>query len=215
MQKEICLYYQPVYSREVMESAFLCEEHDLSGIGVTPDMLTKVKSIISKERRLSCCIDFPGGLSFCDVKIHSIISCIRRGANCIDFVVNPSHIANSSDLSKMQEEVSSAYSLCQERNVVFRPMIDYRYYRNEKILKIFNTLKNIGVDFCFISTGMLSDDITDHSAISRYVSDFCQINVIYNGKLWSNEQYQKILETGIYGVAFKSLISYKSTFGVL
>ena len=188
MQKEICLYYQPVYSREVMESAFLCEEHDLSGIGVTPDMLTKV---------------------------NSIISCIRRGANCIDFVVNPSHIANSSDLSKMQEEVSSAYSLCQERNVIFRPMIDYRYYRNEKILKIFNTLKNIGVDFCFISTGMLSDDITDHSAISRYVSDFCEINVIYNGKLWSNEQYQKILETGIYGVAFKSLISYKSTFGVL
>ena len=215
MEKFISLYHQPVHSREVLEACFFCVEHKLSGVSVPPDMLAKARDILPATLSLASCVDFPGGLSSCDVKCHSAINCIRKGANCIDFVANPSYLLNSNDLSELEDEVTSVFDICRERNVDFRVMIDYRFYTNRKIISIFNILKDIGIETCFLSTGSLSDDITDQIALARYAGDFCSMNVIYNGRLWSINHYNKVQDAEIYGVCFKSLQSYKSTFGVL
>jgi deoxyribose-phosphate aldolase len=215
MENFISLYHQPVYSRDVVEACFFCVEHNLSGLSVTPDMLAKARDLLPNEFLLASCVDFPGGISGCDIKCHSAISNIRRGASCIDFVANPSHLLNSNDLSEFKHEVSSVFDICVERGVSFRVMIDYRFYGNRKIITIFNVLKEIGVKNCFLSTGQFSDDITDQLALSRYAGDMCEMNVIYNGRLWSINHYNKVQDAEIYGACFKSLQSYKSTFGVL
>ena len=215
MEKFISLYHQPVHSRDVMEACFFCVEHNLSGISVTPDMLSKARDLLADDFLLSSCVDFPGGLSSCDVKCHMAISNIRKGANCIDFVANPSYLLNSNDLIEFKDEVSSVFDICTERNTVFRVMIDYRFHTNRKIISIFNVLKEIGVQNCFLSTGYFSDDITDQIALARYAGDICNMNVIYNGRLWSINHYNKLQDAELYGACFKSLRSYKSTFGVL
>ena len=59
MEKFISLYHQPVHSRDVMEACFFCVEHSLSGISVTPDMLSKARDLLSDDFLLSSCVEFP------------------------------------------------------------------------------------------------------------------------------------------------------------
>jgi tRNA-dihydrouridine synthase len=94
-------------------------------------------------------------------------------------------------------------------------MLEYKYHDNKKILEIFSCLRDLGVEYAYLSTGKISDDITDYIAIARYASDFCGVSIIYNGIMWKYEHFKKVEESGVFGVSFKSLQNFNSVFGVL
>ena len=119
-------------------------------------------------------------------------------------------------MKKFKNDLVSVSEACKSRSASMRVMLEYKYYDNKKILEIFSAMNEIGIELAFLSTGKLSDDINDYIAIARYASSFCNMDVIYNGIMWNNEHFKKVVDSGVFGVSFKSLKTFNSSvFGVL
>jgi deoxyribose-phosphate aldolase len=215
MYKEISLYNKKLFRREVIESLFTVAKMKLDGICLTPEFLPKVKEFINYPILVSSCVDYPGGFSQTEVRSHAAISCIRKGANCIDLVANNNLINLGDNLKKFSHDIKTIQNICTKNSSTLRVMLEYKYYDNKKILEIFSCLRDLGVEYAYLSTGKISDDITDYIAIARYASDFCGVSIIYNGIMWKYEHFKKVEESGVFGVSFKSLQNFNSVFGVL
>jgi len=216
MYKEICLYNKALFRREVIESVFAVFEHDLDGLCVPFEFLQSARKEMQDSKIVSSCIDYPGGFLPTSVRVHAAISAISCGANCIDLVANNNLITKGDEMKKFKNDLVSVSEACKSRSASMRVMLEYKYYDNKKILEIFSAMNEIGIELAFLSTGKLSDDINDYIAIARYASSFCNMDVIYNGIMWNNEHFKKVVDSGVFGVSFKSLKTFNSSvFGVL
>ena len=75
-------------------------------------------------------------------------------------------------------------------------------------------LREIGVEYVYVSSGSIACDITDSIIVGNIVQKR-GLNVINNNGIWLPKQLESIKKSGIFGVRFKSIHAIDNTFGVL
>ena len=218
MYKELACYDSDYTEKEILEAVFLAfgtAEKSLDGISVPEHFLVKAKDFVPSGMVLSCPIDFPKGFSSHQAKIHSIISSVRRGANAVDITLNKNLCAQG-DVKQIGKNLSAYSEVCKDKKCLLRVMLEYRIYKSpDFIYDLCDLCIQHGVDYVFISTGHMVDDITDHLITSKIAEEITGVRVIYNADLWTKEQYKKILLSKVSGLRLKKPMSLKNIFGVL
>jgi len=214
MYRELSLFGKDMTQEDILEGVFCVAENNLSGICLYERHISKAADMLPDGITLSSFIDYPGGQSSTKLKIHAAIASIRKGANAINVVANTGLSCNG-DYSAFYKEIKCLSDLCRDKEASLRVMLEYRYHNSRRILELFECLKDACVDYVYLSTGMFPDDLTDHIAISQYMSKKTGLNVIFNASIWNHEQQKRLVEAGIFGVSYHSVKNFKHSHGVL
>ena len=215
MYKEISCYDKDTTEHTVTESIFTALKHDFHGVSVPAYYLPLAKDLIPDGFVVASSVDYPGGLSSTGVRCHSSINIIRAGANAVDLVANSNLLVNRK-FKKFKEDIEANYKICQDNNCSLRVMFEYRIYdKNSLILAACDIIRSVGVDYIFPSTGSMVDDIEDSIVVGFLLQKKKEQNVIFNANIWRKEDYEKVENSGVFGIRIKSRNAVKNIFGVL
>jgi|TARA_R110000751_G_scaffold130063_1_gene232027 deoxyribose-phosphate aldolase len=148
-----------------MKAIFVASDKDISSVAIPSGFMGRVNDFL-KDQKFSAAIDFPYGLSGTQVRLHEIILAIRQGASFIDLVINNGYIKEG-NWSKIREDLKVCLSICKERDVELRALIEYRLFPLKTVLMMCELLKINDVHHVVNSTGFIVDDISDN-AIASY-----------------------------------------------
>ena len=200
MYKEISCYDKDTTEHTVTESIFTALKHDFHGVSVPAYYLPLAKDLIPDGFVVASSVDYPGG---------------RAGANAVDLVANSNLLVNRK-FKKFKEDIEANYKICQDNNCSLRVMFEYRIYdKNSLILAACDIIRSVGVDYIFPSTGSMVDDIEDSIVVGFLLQKKKELNVICNANIWRKEDYEKVENSGVFGIRIKSRNAVKNIFGVL
>ena len=215
MYKEISCYDKDTTEHTVQESIFTALEHNFDGVSVPQYYLPIATNLIPAGFVVASSVDYPGGLSSVSVRCHSILATSRRGANAIDLVANSNLLLNRR-FKKFKEDIESCHRVCKDNGCSLRVMLEYRIYdRNSLLITACELLKDIGIDYIFLATGSTVNPLTDCILVGHFVQKTKNLNVICNASVWKPSDYEKVENSGIFGVRIKSINAVKNIFGVL
>lgn len=153
---------------------------------------------------LSCPVDYPYGLSNTKVRQHQTLSMIKHGARAIDLILNPVYILNNKR-SCLINDIKANRLICNENNVIFRVMLEYRHFDEEVYAEMVKICKILRLPYIFPSTGHFADDYVDNLIICKMIqSEYPDAKIITNGNIWEKEHYDIIEKSNIYGVRLRS-----------
>lgn len=205
MYHELDTYSKNSSENEVLQSVFKAIEYNFDGINVSPNYIAKIHSIVPKGMIVSCPIDYPYGLSDSSARQQQTISVLRKGANCIDLVLNPIYLIND-QRHKVIDDLKAHIKICDQNNAMLRLMLEYRHFDDNNLY--YNTVrlcKILKIKHIFPSTGHFADDYYDNLIVCKLInSQYSSAKLISNGNIWTENQYNTIKISGIYGVRLKS-----------
>ena len=180
-------------------------KYRVSLISVLPQYLKLAKSIVSKNTKLSCPIDYPLGLFDTESKLLAISSAIKLGTNCVE-IVCPSYFLCNRKYDKFREDIKQITLLCLENNIEVRYFLEYRVYKYELLYKIAQILYGLGVNTILPSTGYLLDDINDNILAAGLINKKVpKINIVCNGNVWLDQHINLIKKANLYGIRVNSI----------
>ena len=210
MYLELALLDKNCKEEDSVQGIFAAAEYNFDGISVLPNFVHVVKQY-SNDILLSCPIDFPSGTSATTTRNHAVLTAIRAGVDAIDLVVGQF----SGNLSKLISDIESNFAICRDKNVELRVMMEYRSY--EDYNRFFETvclISEMGIEYIIPSTGDRVDSYIDNIVASKLIMDRTGAKTISNGNVLNKEQYEKVRQSGVYGVRFHSINVVKNIFGV-
>ena len=155
---ELACYNQDSTYNDIMKAIFVASDKDISSVAIPSGFMGRVNDFL-KDQKFSAAIDFPYGLSGTQVRLHEIILAIRQGASFIDLVINNGYIKEG-NWSKIREDLKVCLSICKERDVELRALIEYRLFPLKTVLMMCELLKINDVHHVVNSTGFIVDDIS-------------------------------------------------------
>lgn len=193
---------------EATDLIFQSIKYGAKGISLAPSLLY-LAELIPPGINISAHIDYPFGLELSSVRQHSILSALNRGAKSIDLVC-PHFLLLNKKTEKFDEDIKSALQICRDKNATLRVMIDYRLVPQTKDIDFLcQTLKKIGVDYVFPSTGHFVDEFIDNLIISAHISTYHNLDVILNGNAYLDDHFRSFNDSEVFGIRFTNLTSLK------
>jgi deoxyribose-phosphate aldolase len=156
-----------------------------------------------KDQKFSAAIDFPYGLSSTQIRIHEIILAIRQGASFIDLVINNSYIKEE-NWRKIREDLKACLSLCKEKNIELRALIEYRLFPLKTVLMMCDLFSMNGVHHVVNSTGFIADDISDNAIISHQMQEKTGVFVTSCARVCTAPQIKTFEDMDIYSLRLMS-----------
>jgi len=196
----------------VRKVSFASVEKLLNGVSVHTYYLKTVKEFLIKDMILSSPVDFPYGVSETSVRSHGTLAAIRRGANTIDLVGNSNMLANEK-VGKFYDDIDTIKAICVENNVTLRVMLEYRLFEPEKVVRIANGIREIGIEYVLPSTSTGVDPWDDNLAMSALITEKASIKVITSGNIWKATHLESIRASNVFGARFSSLESLINILG--
>jgi deoxyribose-phosphate aldolase len=176
LKMEVCLFDPQLDFNELLHLLFLCDSHKIDVISV-PSCFLKYKDTFTTHSTAACLIDFPFGLSTNRTRCASVIDAIYCGAKIIDIVVNPFYLQNF-QRKELKKDVNEMSSICKERDVELRYIIDYKNQDPEAVVKNCMFLYECGVRCIITSSGVYVDDIYDNLILASEIKKFTPLDVI-------------------------------------
>jgi len=169
MLTELACYNQDSTYNDILKAIFIGAEKNVNSVAVPSGFMGRVGDFL-KDQKFSAAIDFPYGLSGTQIRIHEIILAIRQGASFIDLVINNSYIKEE-NWRKIREDLKACLSICQEKNIELRALIEYRLFPLKTVLMMCDLFNMNGVHHVVNSTGFVADDISDNAIISHQMQE--------------------------------------------
>lgn len=199
MYKELNLYYNTdkVNNKELIIKGL---NHKIDGIISCPTNLIEFREIVPKNIKLICMVDYPYGLSGTSCRQHCCIEAIKHGASDIDLVINHHHLKQQ-NITAIKKDIAVHQKICDENKVNLRIMLESRICEDKFINSSVRAIYNLGLHEFLLSTGMLLEDYLDNLTMAAILKKkMADIKVICTANIWYEEQYKKVLKSGIYGV---------------
>lgn len=209
MYIDLSCYDRDETDESVRKAIFCAVDKVLNGISIHPYFIKDNKGFLSEGMILSSPIDFPHGVSDISVRSHATLAAIRKGANAIDLVANNSLLSNEK-MGKFYDDIESIHKICVENNVTTRIMLEYRLYDPDKVVRICNGIRELGIEYIFPATATSVDSWDDNLAIAIEITRKANIKVITNGNIWKKQHYNFIKGTEVFGVRFQSYSSLEN-----
>lgn len=122
----------------------------------------------------------------------------------IDVVLNTS-LLDSGSLLEVVQEVHSISNCCKNKNVKFRPILEYKILNLDQITFLCTKFAALGIEEVIIGTGQIVDEPEEILLISRLIQDKFGIKTIANSATISNERLKMLHKFNIFGIRVKSL----------
>lgn len=203
MYTELEFYDKDVKISELENHTFAAISAGIGGFAVTPFLLPYVKDFVPYGYVISCPIDYPYGVSDIPLRSHAILSAISRGANSIDLPINI-QAANNQKYDVVSKDIETQKTICDERSIPLRIMLDYRFMEYQSMLDVKKILKEHNIMYVLPSTGIFMDNIHDNILFGKILEKDSLLSVISNAQITSISEYKKILEQKPFGIRFKS-----------
>lgn len=175
-----------------------------------------IKSIINKfEIELSCLIDFPSGISDLQSRKLSVEQAHKAGATCVDIVM-PQNLVSNRKYDKIREEMKILTEYCNSNNLKIRYIMEYRVFDHHCLKKLCEILDSFNIREVFPSTGYFLDNLADNLIASVFLYENSKdINIYCTGNSWSDNHFNIIEKTGLYGIRVFSPFALKSLIKIL
>jgi|TARA_R110000744_G_scaffold4455_1_gene16089 deoxyribose-phosphate aldolase len=199
---EFCNYNNSFVSSsdKQIQEIFEAIELKFEGVAIPLYLLRKTQPFI-KDLSLSIATssDFPEGKGDKKLRLHETIVGLRAGANKIDLVASPFLIEDGEYL-ELCEEFKTHKRACDEYDAELRIVINHTSYSPSKIITIARVVEDSGVEFMLPSSGFHNDDIYDNLLVSNSIESNTGLQVISNGYIWLEKQYEAAIGSGIFGL---------------
>ena len=213
MYVELACLDKTVSLEETRKTVFAASELHLNGVVMLPAYVSEMKEYLP-DLVVACPVDYPNGTSDTKIRNHEVLNSIRKGANTIDLVMNHTMVVNK-QMEKLMKDVESNFAICKDNNVTLRIQLEYRIYPSGQVFfDVVELLQGIGIEYVFPSTGYRIDIYSDNLIAAKGIAGKSDIKVISNGNVVSQEQYDIVKKSGVYGVRFNSIRVAQSLFGV-
>jgi len=197
MYVEYCIYNKNIqdYSKE-LSYVFKAIDNDINGICIPIHMYHEIKNFIPEGVVCSVPIDYPSGYSSTKTKNHSILNAVKGGIKSIDFVMN--NYLFQSKHKELEKELKSAINICRDYNTTLRVFIDNTLSKD--LIGTAKYLKSLGVEFCYPTIGYHHDNFVDTLINCKLIEKEVNINTIFNGYFWTEQQTNIIKRSNIFGI---------------
>ena len=202
MLTELACYNQDSTYNDIMHAVFIAAEKDVSSVAIPSGFMSRVNDFL-KDQKFSAAIDFPYGLSGTQIRLHEIILAIRQGASFIDLVINNSYIKEE-NWRKIREDLKACLSICKEKNVELRALIEYRLFPLKTVLMMCDLFNMNGVYHVVNSTGFIADDISDNAITSHQMQEKTGVLVTSCVRAFTAPQIQTFEDIDIYALRLMS-----------
>ena len=202
MLTELACYNQDSTYNDIMHAVFIAAEKDVSSVAIPSGFMSRVNDFL-KDQKFSAAIDFPYGLSGTQIRLHEIILAIRQGASFIDLVINNSYIKEE-NWRKIREDLKACLSICKEKNVELRALIEYRLFPLKTVLMMCDLFNMNGVYHVVNSTGFIVDDISDNAITSHQMQEKTGVLVTSCVRAFTAPQIQTFEDIDIYALRLMS-----------
>lgn len=165
---------------------------------------SQISSFQDKNKKLAVLIDYPYGLSNTSVREHEIIYSIRSGVKYIDLPINPDFIKEEK-LSLLFDDFFSCNKICKEKNVILRPILEYRLFSTDYVLDIIERLNSNNVENIILGTGSIVDDISDNIIFCAEILKKTLMNPIPTVNNLSLSNLQTLSSIGVKTIRFTSI----------
>lgn len=196
--------------KEIITKALLFHPQTIS----TLPYYTKIaKSLIPKETRLSCIVDYPFGLSDSESRNKLLETAIKNGSEIVE-IVAPSHLLCNRRYDKFRKELESYTKLCTESNVEIRYMLEYKLFTPELLYKTASILIDYNIPVMYPSVNYLLDNISDNILVSMLINQKNpKIKIIVNGSAWTDDHINTIFNNPkIYGYKTSNIYTLEKLF---
>lgn len=183
--------------KSLISSAVKLSPH---GISIHPYSLNSIKGLIPDNIKISCPIDYPMGLNDISTR-NTIVQYVARSnmVSVIDLSI-PSKLIVNRKYDKFREDIKTNLDICKQNNVQLRYVLEYRIFSHEILAKICQIIKTFEIEYVLPSSGFLLDDINDNIIAAKYLMTKSDIKVICNGNIWTKQQVDNVVKSGVYGV---------------
>tara|TARA_R110002110_G_scaffold201091_1_gene411960 strand:+ start:5750 stop:6382 length:633 start_codon:yes stop_codon:yes gene_type:complete len=202
MLTELACYNQDSTYEDILKAIFIGTEKNVNSVAVPSGFMGRVGDFL-KDQKFSAAIDFPYGLSGTQIRIHEIILAIRQGASFIDLVINNSYIKEE-NWRKIREDLKACLSICKEKNVELRALIEYRLFPLKTVLMMCDLFNMNGVYHVVNSTGFIVDDISDNAITSHQMQEKTGVLVTSCARVFTAPQIKTFEDMDIYSLRLMS-----------
>jgi hypothetical protein len=182
-------------------------------ISTLPYYTKIVKSLIPKETKLSCILDYPFGLSDSESRNKLLEIAIKNGSEIVELVA-PSHLLCNRRYDKFRKELESYSKLCSEANVEIRYMLEYKLFTPELLYKTASILTDFNIPVMYPSVNYLLDNISDNILVSMLINQKNpKIKIIVNGSAWTDDHINILFNNPkIYGYKTSNIYTLEKLF---
>jgi len=200
-----------ITTKEAKDLLVESTKNKINSVTVSYDLLKLAKKIIkSSNIDISCFIDFPLGISDPDTRQLAVKQAIGAGATSVDISM-PQNLAANRRYDKIREDVSTVKNICLENNIKTRYILEYRSFDHKCLKKICEIFDDNNIEFCFPSTSFFLDNLSDNIIASSFLHENSkEINIICSGNFWTENHFNIINKSGIYGFRTSSISVLKN-----
>ncbi|NVM35820.1 MAG: hypothetical protein HWN81_09505 [Candidatus Lokiarchaeota archaeon] len=197
MYIEYCNYNKTIedYNKE-LSLVFKAIEKNVNGICIPIHMYHEIKNFVPEGVVCSVPIDYPSGYSSTKTKNHSVLNAVKGGVQSIDYVMN--NYLFQSKPNDLEKEIKSVLNICRDYNSTLRIFIDNRLSKD--LIGTSKYLSNLGIEFCYPTIGYHHDGFVDTLINCKLIEKDVNINTIFNGYFWTEEQYNILKRSNIFGI---------------
>jgi deoxyribose-phosphate aldolase len=145
--------------KDIMKSCDEVIEYDFRSICILPGWISFVKYYLqnlNKNIKICSVIGFPLGNTFTQIKIKEAEEAIDYGVDELDIVINISQL-KSNKIKCVEDEVNLLSSLCKDKQVGSKIIIESSVLDHEEKMKIIRIVDESGVDYIKTCTGFNGD----------------------------------------------------------
>lgn len=171
---------------------------------IVPQYFVKLtRGLLDSQKKVSCFIDYPLGIS--DIKSRSSASlfAIKNGADYIDIMLPGPYLTNRK-YDKIREDIKY-----QKENInpsKIRYILEYRTFDHNYLKKMCEILLSAEISTVIPASGYRIDNLADFIIASEFLhSHFNNLKIILSSNFWNFHQFEMILSQKFYGVRSQSI----------
>ncbi len=146
--------------------------------------------------KIGVAVDYPFGVQLPKSRQQQVLSCAKLGVSSIELIINQSLIVNN-QFGEIMEELQICKKICDDNNVILRPVIDYKDLEVEDIVYLCQELTNISIFSLVTSTMVYTDTPIDNIILCQAITRNTAVSPITASNMWIDRHWKLAENAGI------------------
>lgn len=203
-QLEYAILHANVTQEEVIQHCIKAKENNVYGVCLPPYHIALAKDHLEDtDVKIITVCGYPFGYSHTAAKVEDIKRSLGMGADEIDLVPNFAAI-KSQDWKTVQNDISSAATLCQMQDKVCKVIVEVSLLTKEEMLQLIEICESSEVNYIKTGTGMLGTDVNKDEI--AFLKANTKLKIKAAGGIKSKIRANQLIEAGADRIGSSKLI---------
>lgn len=205
---DYCLCSGDIDEIEAKENIKIVSQYKcVESVTVPYYLIKSTKTILAnKSIKISALIDYPLGLSDSKTRMCAVEQSVKNGADWVD-VCMPQNLASNRKYEKIREDIKNLSEITPN----LRYILEYRKFDHNCLKKMCEIFDNFNIKNIFPSSNFFIDNLSDNIIASVFLyKNSKEINVYCTGNAWTNNHFDLIDKSGLFGFRTNSVHSVQN-----